>query len=104
MQFGLTESQITNLQNIFAKYPEVNQVIVYGSRAKGNFSERSDIDLIIKDSKISRTIINKIMLDFEESNIPFIVELQNYDNLKNLELIDHINRVGKIIYERVNFK
>lgn len=104
MQFGLTESQITNLQNIFAKYPEVNQVFVYGSRAKGNFSERSDIDLIIKDSKISRTIINKIMLDFEESNIPFIVELQNYDNLKNLELIDHINRVGKIIYERVNFK
>ena len=100
MQYGLTEENILLLNAIFGKYNAVKEVVLYGSRAKGNYTNRSDIDLVIKGSKTDRHIIANILLDFDDSNIPYLIDLQDISNIRNIQLIEHISRVGKVLYKR----
>ena len=46
--FGLSERTTERLQQVFVGYSEVQEVRLYGSRAKGNATEVSDIDLSLK--------------------------------------------------------
>ncbi|MCW0484384.1 nucleotidyltransferase domain-containing protein [Gaoshiqia sediminis] len=48
MKFGLSETTISLLCSVFENYPEIEEVIIYGSRAKGNYREGSDIDITLK--------------------------------------------------------
>lgn len=48
MKYGLEEQTLQTIFLIFGKYPEVEEVILYGSRAKGNFKPFSDIDITLK--------------------------------------------------------
>jgi predicted nucleotidyltransferase len=98
--FGLSDNAHQTLLSTFRLYPEVKKVIVYGSRAKGNFSARSDIDLVIRDSQVSMNKLGEIRDQLEESDFPYLVDLQIYEDITNENLIEHIKRVGKVIYER----
>ena len=95
---GLDEKTLLALTQVFAKYPAVEQVKLYGSRAKGTFHERSDIDLMVFGHGIDRFAIARMLMDLDELNIPYLVDLQNYHELKNRQLIEHIDRVGVVIY------
>lgn len=98
MTFGLTASAQKILIDIFRKYPQIAHVIVYGSRAKGNYSSRSDLDLVIADREIDRFVLGKVLSDINESDFPLTIDLQRLDRIQNDKLIDHINRVGKTFY------
>lgn len=100
MQFGLTDAQLEILKNIFSNYSEIREVFIYGSRAKGTFNERSDIDLIIKNSNVDRKLLNKIRMDFDESNIPYLIDLKNYETIKNINLKDQIDKNAHLIYKQ----
>ncbi len=95
---GLTENNLTALKNVFAKFPAIEQVKLYGSRAKGTYNPRSDIDLVAFGQKLDRYIIAEVLMDLDDSDIPYQIDFQNYHALKNPQLIEHINRVGKVIY------
>jgi predicted nucleotidyltransferase len=101
MKFGLKDEYITILKMIFQKYPSIEEVVIYGSRAKGSFKERSDLDLIIKNSKIERYTISDVLFDIDESDFPFMVDLQDFELIKNKKLIEHIERVGKPFYKTI---
>ena len=45
MKFGLKESVVKDIENILSDFSQVKTVIIYGSRAKGNYKPGSDIDL-----------------------------------------------------------
>lgn len=100
MQFGLTDAQLEILKNIFANYTEIREVFIYGSRAKGTFNERSDIDLIVKNSNVDRKLLNKIRMDFDESNIPYLMDLKYYETIKNINLKDQIDKNALMIYKQ----
>lgn len=95
--FGLNQKALDTLSKIFNLYPDISHVMVYGSRAKGNFSERSDLDLVIMD-QIDRKILGSIWMDINSSDFPLTVDLQVWDEIKNENLKDHIQRVGKTFY------
>ena len=97
---GLTNEQLEILTQVFKKKPEVEAVKLYGSRAKHTFHERSDIDLVVFGAGIDRFLIAKLLLDLDDSDLPYTVDLQNYQELKNRALIEHIDRVGVVIYQR----
>lgn len=97
---GLTRQQLELLQQVFKKHPAVQSVKLYGSRAKGTFHERSDVDLVVFGEGIDRFLIAGLLLDLKDSNLPYSVDLQDYHELKNRELIEHIDRVGVVIFER----
>ena len=97
---GLTNGQLEILTQVFKNRPEVQTVKLYGSRAKGTFHERSDIDLVVFGAGIDRFLIAELLLDLDDSDLPYTVDLQNYQELKNRALIEHIDRVGVVIYQR----
>jgi predicted nucleotidyltransferase len=97
---GLDAKTMQVLKPVFARYPCIKQIKLYGSRAKGSFHARSDIDLVAIGENIDRFAIAAIFMDLDDSDIPYIVDLQNYSELKNRRLIEHIDRVGMVIYDR----
>ena len=101
MSTGLTIEQIDVLVRIFIKYPEIEVVKLYGSRAKGTFNSRSDVDLVVFGEGIDRFLLSNMLLDLDDSNLPYSVDLQNYSEIKNRALIDHIERVGIPIFKQV---
>jgi len=102
MRFGLEENIITNINNIFYKYENIVQVIIYGSRAIGNFKTGSDIDLTIKAKNFSYSDLIKAENQLDDLLLPYKIDISLFHQISNLELVEHINRVGKIFYEKEN--
>lgn len=51
--FGLKDSDITAIRQILSQFPEVQRALVFGSRAKGNHQNGSDVDLALKGDILS---------------------------------------------------
>ncbi len=101
MNFGLNDKEFSILRSIFSTHLSSGSVIVYGSRAKGTHGSRSDIDLVIKDSAVlDDNLLYKIVNEIDESDFPYLVDLQYYEKIKNPALIQHIDRVGEVIYQK----
>lgn len=97
--FGLYPNSYKQLLSIFQKYENIEKVIIYGSRAKGNYREGSDIDFTLIGN-LNYDDILKLKHEFEESTIPYLIDISIFSDLQSESLIDHINRVGKIFYNR----
>lgn len=85
--------------HILEKFPSIKTVNIFGSRAKGNYKPGSDIDLAILNKGVDDAVIRNVSSDFEESSLPYKVDLINFPTLKHEELIEHINRVGITFYK-----
>lgn len=104
MIFGLTKKCLLKLKTIFEKYEEIESVIIYGSRAKGNYREGSDIDLTLVGDKISHDLLNKILQEIDLLNIPYLFDISVYKDLKSKGLLQHIRDYGKIFYKKTEAK
>lgn len=100
MKFGLSEKSIKLIHSIFRKYPEIEEVIIYGSRAKGNFKEGSDVDITLIGEKLNSTIVFKLANDLEDSTSPYLFDISIFEQLNSSDLEDHIKRIGKIFYKK----
>lgn len=70
--------EINEIKKILSKHVDLakNEAYLFGSRAKGTHRENSDLDLLIVDnSQISPASIAMLIEDFEESNIPYKVDV-----------------------------
>ena len=97
--FGLYPNSYKLILSIFQKHENIEKVIIYGSRAKGNYKEGSDIDFTLFGN-LNYDDILKLKHEFEESTIPYLIDISIFSDLQSESLIDHINRVGKIFYNR----
>jgi len=97
--YGLNERDEQAILDIIKKYPEVKNVLIFGSRAKGVFHKGSDIDLAIDGQHISHETLQQIKNDFEESSLPYRVDLVDMEKIEHAALKEHIQRVGKYIFK-----
>jgi predicted nucleotidyltransferase len=89
------------MEKIFHKYENIEQVVLYGSRAKGNYRNGSDIDIALRtDDTFTHTHLLRVAGDFNDSDIPYLVDISQYDKIDNQDLKEHIDRVGKVIYRK----
>ena len=98
--YGLNDRDIKTIHAIFNQYPEVLVVHIFGSRAKGTCKTGSDIDLAIMNKGIEIRTLLKINNDFEESSLPYKIDLVDFNTLTNSDFINHIQRIGAIFYQR----
>lgn len=96
--YGIKVETWACIIRVFKQYDEVEDVILYGSRAKGTFKNGSDIDLCFKGKGLKTEILLEIMDKIDELYLPYEFDLSIYDQIENVELIDHINRVGISLY------
>jgi len=100
LQYGLKAETVKQINRIFAKYKEIDEAVLYGSRAKGNYKPGSDIDLALKGDKINLKLLNKISLDLDDLLLPYLFDLAIFHHINNLDLIEHIDRVGNGFYKK----
>jgi predicted nucleotidyltransferase len=100
MPHGLSEPVIEKLLYVFSLTSEIEEAVLFGSRAKGNFKEGSDIDIALKGTEINMALLRKIEMDFDNLNLPYKIDLVIYKNIEEPMLVDHIKRIGIRIYKK----
>lgn len=98
--YGLKETHINKITSLFANYPDIYKAILYGSRAKGNYREGSDIDISLVGDKLDLNKLLRIETELDDLLLPYNIDISIFDKIENQELIQHIKRVGIILYEK----
>ena len=101
-KFGLTERDMSTINEILGKFPEIESVLIFGSRAKSTHKLGSDIDLAIMATGVTEAVLGKLNNYFYESNLPYFVDLICYPSLKDIALKEHIDRIGVPFYYQCN--
>jgi predicted nucleotidyltransferase len=99
MMYGLSDSVIKELQDVFRRHANIRKVLIFGSRSKGNYRAGSDIDLAIADSKIDYRQLLDIQCEIENLELLYSVDLLDYESKKGTPIGEHIDRVGQVFYE-----
>lgn len=99
MRFGLSETVIKELQEVFRHHANIEKVLIFGSRSKGNYRAGSDIDLAVIGKDVDYNQLLDIICEIEELDLLYSVDLLDYQKKKGTPIGDHIDRVGQIFYQ-----
>ena len=97
---GLDLSVIEKIRGVFAGYPQIERVLLYGSRAKGNYRPGSDIDLTLIGEQLTMSHLMQIENELDELLLPYKIDLSLMQKIERRELIDHIRRVSVVFDEK----
>ena len=99
MDFGLKIRDIEYIKKALKKLPEIDEAIIFGSMAKGICKPGSDIDLAIKGKKIRNSTVSALSFQLnEELPLPYYFDVIHYEKISEQKLVEHIDRVGKVLY------
>ena len=93
---GIRDEVIQEIGEIAEKY-KVEKVILFGSRARGDFRRTSDIDLAVKGGDF----INFALDVDEETSTLLMFDFVDLNRSIQQELRENIEREGRIIYEKI---
>lgn len=101
MKFGLSEQTLQKINGVFTQYPQIDKAVLYGSRARGDYKNGSDIDLTLYGGEtLTHTLLSQIANDLDDKLLPYTIDLSIFDNIRNHDMIKQIERVGKLFYRR----
>jgi predicted nucleotidyltransferase len=90
----LKNDEIESIVKVVTKYKEVEQVILFGSRATGKSKPNSDIDICLKGVQVSSAIQNSISSNLDDLPLPYFFDVLNYDTITSAKLKSHILNYG----------
>ena len=102
--YGLSDKTISALKSVFMRYPQIDQAIIYGSRARGDNCRGSDIDITLKGEGLTLQTLPKLDCDIDDLLLPYLLDINVFDKLNNPLLIEIILRDGKVLYQSKNDK
>ena len=100
MKYGLKQDTLNQINSVFKNYEVLTKVILYGSRAKGNFRANSDIDLVCQGKDLNLNVLNQIAWDLDDLLLPYTFDISIYRHIKQNDLLEHIERVGLVLYQK----
>ena len=101
MQHGLSDQTLQKIRDVFVQYPQVEEAVLYGSRARGDYKNGSDIDLTLRGStELTHTILSQIANDLDDQLLPYTIDLSIFKNIRNPEMIEQIERIGVALYKK----
>jgi len=98
-RFGLNEKQLQLILEAIVSFPEIEKVILFGSRATGTNQPGSDIDLALSGAGITPIILNRFSSRLDDLPLPFMFDVVNYNNINNEDLRKNIDTKGKVLFE-----
>ncbi|MDZ7778204.1 MAG: nucleotidyltransferase domain-containing protein [Bacteroidales bacterium] len=73
-QYGLEKSDIQDIVDILKENSKVQQIILFGSRAKNTYSNGSDIDIALKGEFLNTNDIINLSVELDELDLPYKIE------------------------------
>jgi predicted nucleotidyltransferase len=98
--FGLTQADLRFIVEVIKSYPQVDEALIFGSRALSRHKKGSDIDIALKGREIGLSASAIAGILNEESPLPYFCDVLDYNLIDNEGLRDHIDRVGQHIYKK----
>ena len=96
----LEEDYKKNIISLAEKFTVPLEIWAYGSRVNGDAHQASDLDLVVKFTDANINIYDELMTfkkDLQESNIPILVEVRNFDLLP-ISFQENILRNHEVFY------
>lgn len=98
---GLSDKELSTLREVFTKFDTIEEIILFGSRARGTHQKASDVDLAIKGKNIDLDTLAKLTYTLEEeTNLPYFFDVVIYEKITNDALKKAIDEGGKIMYSK----
>ena len=96
---GLPAHAVARMRAVFAAHPSLEQVNLFGSRAKGNYKNGSDIDLALA-GPVGFSELGTIAFELDDLLLPWEIDLIPLETISNADLREHIARVGQVFYKK----
>lgn len=93
---GIKKKVLEELCILAVKY-KLEKVILFGSRARGDYNRTSDIDLAISGGDI----VSFTLASDEETDTLLKYDVVNLDGAVQMELLESIDKEGIVIYEKI---
>lgn len=101
MRYGLSDGVIAELQDVFRKFPNIAEVRIFGSRAKGCYTPGSDIDLALTGTgPIDFDEMMDIKASIDDLLLLYKVDVVDYRKVAGTPIAGHIDRVGQPFYTK----
>jgi type I restriction enzyme, S subunit len=100
--FGLTPDIIRSIKEAFSKFSQIEKVILYGSRAKGNYKDGSDIDITLLGDNLNLKTVYALETVIDELYLPYTFDISIFTQIDNDDLLEHILSVGRVFYLKKN--
>lgn len=94
---ALTGRELSLIAGVFRRHPEIASAKLFGSRAKGTSTPRSDVDLAVWGD-VDAIRAEGIAAELDELPLPYRFEVKPFELIKLSALREHIERVGISVY------
>jgi predicted nucleotidyltransferase len=94
---ALTARELDLVTGVFRRHPEIKSAKLFGSRAKGTHSPRSDVDLAVWGD-VDALRAEAIAAELDELPLPYCFAVTPFDLIALRPLREHIERVGITVY------
>ncbi len=91
--------------SVFSKYPEINEVIVYGQEI-ANEGQAQGIAITLVGNQITRQLAQNISSEIKELPVFALaeIEISAYQSLDCGKLLKRIKETGRVLYARVAYE
>lgn len=101
MNCGLLNSQLLEIIDIISSYSEIDEAVIFGSRAVNTFKKASDVDIALKGKKVTVSLATQLKYHLEEDTyLPFFFDVIDFKSIHSEELKNHIMDKGSVIFCR----
>lgn len=98
--YGLSAEDLKFIIEFAEQHSDVLALGIFGSRARGDFSNTSDVDIVIKGSSIEISLIGEAESYLDtESPFPYFVDVIHYESITDINLKNEIDRDTVWIYQ-----
>lgn len=96
--FGLKKQDIALILGVLQKHADIQEAILYGSRAMGNFKPGSDVDIALKGDLKTETVSDVRAELNERLPLSYTFDIISYSAITHQPLIAHIDQYGITLY------
>jgi predicted nucleotidyltransferase len=100
LSFGLSEKTLGSLRAYFSRVSEVDQVILYGSRARGDYHKGSDIDFMLIGPSITPRLLSKMDMEIDDLLLPSFIQITDRKEIRDARFLEVVEKEGVVFWER----
>lgn len=81
MSHGLAANTVERIGSALAHDPEIEKAVLYGSRAKGNYRNGSDLDLTLFGEGINFSLLTRLDNELDDLLLPYKFDISQFTSL-----------------------
>jgi uncharacterized protein len=98
-RFGLSEKSFGAILVALRAFPQIEDVLIFGSRALGNYNNGSDVDLALRGAQVDeRTAAAVSALLNEDLPLPYYFDVLVFNSIESAALREHIEKHGRSLF------